>query len=259
MNDRPNVKRADHPEELRSIPKWARVYGQNRSLPVLVFFVGETLLCLGLVALVVVATMAYRGGNMALFWPSAAIFVVAIVAIECFAAYVFISPRGSNRVNRLLERLYAKEGFVSVSEPEISDRRWREILGVMLLFAVCYGVLILLYQMGLFPTQYIQPVVALSVVLCFVVLWILTRPMIGHVTLLFPALYGLHAILAVAGVPVGFTGQWAIVLNLAVPAFGYGILVGLISHAYSRYALYRLKKLTQVDCATGSQPNEKAE
>ena len=54
-------------------------------------------------------------------------------------------------------------------------------------------------------------------------------------------LYALHAILIVAGVPILFVGRWSR-LNMFIPVSGYGLLTGLISHAYSRFALARLRR-----------------
>jgi hypothetical protein len=259
MNERADVKRAGPPEELRGIAKWARVYGQNRSLGFVVFVVGQALVALGLLALAHAQTRAYRVGNMPLFWTCLAILVVAIVAIECCTGYCLISQRGRELVKRLIERPYAREGNVTVSGPEIGHSRSLAMLWATCVYAACFMVSVALYLAGVFPSKYMQPVVALCVVPYLVVLWILVRPMIGYLALLFPALYVVHAILVVAGVPILFTGPWEVVLNVAVPAFGYAVLAGLISHAYSRFALYRLKKLTQVGCATGSRHSERAE
>lgn len=53
------------------------------------------------------------------------------------------------------------------------------------------------------------------------------RPTLGPIYLLWPTLYGIHAILVVAGTPIQFEGQWAS-LNLLIPTIGYGMLTGLV-------------------------------
>ena len=73
--------------------------------------------------------------------------------------------------------------------------------------------------------------------------------------LLWPALYGLHAILIVAGVPIIFVGAWSS-LNMLIPVIGYGLLTGLISHAYSRFALRKLRRAAEgcPDDASAEEP-----
>jgi hypothetical protein len=88
-----------------------------------------------------------------------------------------------------------------------------------------------------------------------VILTLLMRPAIGWLALLWPALYGLHAILIVAGVPILLTGRWE-GLNILVPMAGYGILAGLVAHLYSRYALRRLKRIAQAGLPAGDQAVE---
>lgn len=63
--------------------------------------------------------------------------------------------------------------------------------------------------------------------------------------LLWPFLYGLHAILVVAGVPIQFSDAWSI-LNMLIPTVGYGMLASLASHSYNRLALRKLKRLARI-------------
>ena len=75
------------------------------------------------------------------------------------------------------------------------------------------------------------------------------RPKLSYLMLLWPALYALHAIFILAGGPT-FRGQWDF-LNFAVPTVGYGLLSAVIAQLYSRYALFRLKRLVQETRAEG--------
>lgn len=75
--------------------------------------------------------------------------------------------------------------------------------------------------------------------LVFLYLW--QRPKVGPISLLWPILYGIHAILIVAGVPILFKGDIGVPLNMLLPVFGYGVLTFIIGHLYSRYALKKLK------------------
>ena len=92
-----------------------------------------------------------------------------------------------------------------------------------------------------------QPVSALYSVPFLVFLSIRMRPVAGWIPFLWPVLYALHAILAVAGVPILFE-KWSS-LNMLIPTAGYGLLCGLIGHFYGRYALKRLKEVaTAKEC-----------
>ena len=115
----------------------------------------------------------------------------------------------------------------------------------MLLLAMCFGSCILasVRLEDRISTEYRQPVMALCCVPFLTLHVILQSPATSRMSLLGLSLFGLHAILIVAGVPIVFTGQWES-LNILVPVFGYGRLSGVVVHLYSRFALSRLKKLT---------------
>lgn len=81
--------------------------------------------------------------------------------------------------------------------------------------------------------------------------------MAGYLALLWPGLYALHAILILAGAPIVLTGPWE-ALNMLIPIAGYGMLAGLASHAYGRFALHRLRRLAQVDRAVNMPADEGA-
>jgi hypothetical protein len=87
-----------------------------------------------------------------------------------------------------------------------------------------------------------QPVSALYCVPFMVFLYFWQRPKVGFLMLLWPALYAIHAILIVAGVPIVFAEESKFFsLNMLIPTFGYGFLTSVIGHIYSRYALKKLK------------------
>ena len=105
------------------------------------------------------------------------------------------------------------------------------------------------------PPQYWQPLTAL--------LWVpllsygIVHPMRGEpapsrLLLLWPALYGLHAVLVMAGLPIYVTGEYPVLAyyGLSPPVLanyglflGYGVIAALVAHIYSRYALRRLRTL----------------
>jgi hypothetical protein len=102
---------------------------------------------------------------------------------------------------------------------------------------------LLLGRRGYFKIEYMQPIAALYCVPYMVFLYFWHRPKSGLIFLLWPMLYGVHAILIVAGAPMLFKGDIGVVLNMILPLFGYGILTSIIGHLYSRYALKKLKGL----------------
>ena len=115
------------------------------------------------------------------------------------------------------------------------------------------------------PPQYWQPLTAL--------LWVpllsygIVRPMRGEpassrLLLLWPALYGLHAVLIMAGLPIYVTGEYPVLANygLSPPVLanyglflGYGVIAALVAHIYSRYALRRLRTLATSPEETGGE------
>ncbi|GAI06202.1 unnamed protein product, partial [marine sediment metagenome] len=104
-----------------------------------------------------------------------------------------------------------------------------------------------LCMVGYIAFKYQQPLMALYFVPAFVFeYFLLLRPKVGPLVLLWPILYAIHAILIVAGVPIFFTGNLGI-LNMPVPLIGYAFLAYVIGHLYSRYALKKLKGLTHLE------------
>ncbi|MCJ7730114.1 MAG: hypothetical protein MUO27_09600 [Sedimentisphaerales bacterium] len=118
--------------------------------------------------------------------------------------------------------------------------RWVGLV-VGLVFVSCVVGSVQLGIRGFIPIEYMQPVSAFYVVpfLVFLVVW--QRPVVSLLSLLWPILYALHAVLVVMGVPIQFGGRWDF-LNMLIPTAGYGILCGLLGHIYSRYALKKLRK-----------------
>ena len=68
---------------------------------------------------------------------------------------------------------------------------------------------------------------------------------LGFWAFIWPVLYGLHAVLIMAGVPIRLTAVQLEILNMIVPVFGYGLVAIVFGHLYSRYALRRLKALVR--------------
>jgi hypothetical protein len=226
------------PRDARELGNWARVYAQNRSLGMVVFMVIFVALCVTLGGSSYLAAMAYRLDQWLLFGVSMVLMVAAIAA----TVYLSVPRWGGKLQQRVIERLYAKEGIVRLAPPPASSRRSRKWIGGLLgaTFGACILASVVLFGLYRIPQQYMQPFSAIYCVPFLVGLWLLQRPVSSPIMLLWPALYALHAILIVAGVPIVFTGPWD-ALNMLIPVAGYGMLVGLISHVYSRFALRRLR------------------
>ena len=249
MSQPPTKSELPPPQDLQGISKWARAYAQNRSLGVVVFMIVFVLLFAAIGGPSYLAGEAYRSGNMPLFWVSIAMLVPAL------AALIFLSaPRwGGKLQERLVGRLYGKEGNVAFSPPIGRKKIWGLVLAAC--FGTCIITSVILEFAFHIPSKYMQPISALYVVPFLVGLWLLMRPMAGYLALLWPLLYAIHAILIVSGAPILFTGPWD-GLNILIPVAGYGMLSGLVSHLYSRVALRHLKRLTQADLTDADQPEE---
>jgi hypothetical protein len=123
--------------------------------------------------------------------------------------------------------------------------KWSEILA-SIVYMVCLLGSMELGMLGYIPVKYFIPLTALFVVPFNVYLYFIQRPRLGPVLLLCPILYAVHSLLIIAGVPIYFTGNYAVPLNLFVPLI-YTFLTYIIGHLYSRYALKKLKGLTHLE------------
>jgi hypothetical protein len=233
------------PEDPKRISKWTRAYAQNRTLGVVVFMVIFLVLTAAIGFPSYLAGIAWRSGNMPLLIGCLVVLVLALAALF----YISVPRWGGPLQERIVARLYAKEGNASFSVPTGGRKIWATLLAVFLGTSIMGSILIdSIYEI---PSMYRQPISALYCVPFLVGIWFIQRPMQGYLTLLWPALYTTHAILIVAGAPILFTGRWD-VLNMLIPVAGYGLLTGLLGHLYSRIALHRLKSLAHIASEPGT-------
>ena len=183
---------------------------------------------------------AYRSGNTPLFVVATAIAGLAVAAVLLLS----LTKVGRNFQEEAIGRLAGREGEVNLACPS-TIRHQLLSRGLATVFAVC--ILLQVFSGDNIPLQYRQPVSALYCIPFLVGVWFLQRPASGYINLLWPLLYGVHALLLVGGVPILFAGRWEI-LNLLLPIVGYGLLTQSIAHVYARYAFHKLKTLA----ATGS-------
>jgi len=237
-------------EDARQMQQWIRRYAQNRSLPVAVNLIVFVLVFLAISLPSYWGGMAYRDGNSTLLGICLGILAVAMGVL----IYVSVPWWGGKRLQQLAEGLYAGEGHVTIAVPP-GNQQW--LAGALAVgFATCVIGSVILGVLGYLPTdKYMQPISALYVVPFLVGLIYLMRPATGAIPLLWPLLYAVHAVLIVAGVPIVFTGAWE-PLNMLVPMAGYGLLVSLIGHLYSRWALHQARWLAAQQLSGANHPLE---
>ena len=228
--------------DLRQMGKLARVCAQqNRARFLAVFLVMFVILFLSISGGSYFCAFAWHEGYMWLFWACMAWLSAAMVGVIYFS----VSQWGGKAIERIAQRLYARDGAVALNVPCSVQRTYLMIpLGIT--FFVCVLLSVALGFAGLIPIEYMQPVSASYCVPFMVALVLLQRPAISYLALLWPFLYGLHAVLILAGVPIRCTGAWQ-GLEVALATIGYGFLSAMVGHFYGRFALSRLKKLARND------------
>jgi hypothetical protein len=228
-------------KDLKQIPLWTRRYAQNRTIPFLVSLVIFLLFFIALAGTSYLAGNALRSGNMVAFWSC----IFVLVCVSTALIFFSVPGWGGNFINRITQRLYSSEGDITLSTPvRIRKHSWIGwVAGSIFMSCILTSVALGIY--GYIPIEYMQPISAIYCVPFLVFLWFWQRPMVGLLSLLWPSLYALHAIMVVVGVPIQFSGEWSF-LNMLIPIVGYGILSGLIGHLYSRFALSKLKDLASV-------------
>jgi hypothetical protein len=235
-------------EKLKEIPKWTRKYAQNRTIPFLIFLTINLCLLAGIAIPSYFGGFAYLNGNMVLFGISIFVLIISMICVTIIS----VPKWGSKISERITRRVYAGEGSILISVPKsMKKKKWVGYV-VAMIFCSCIVGSVILGLLGYLSIEYMQPISAVYVVPFLVFLYFLQRPIISPLALLWPTLYGIHAILVVAGVPIQFGEPW-IFLNMLIPIAGYGILCGLIGHIYSRYALKKLKGVMHLE---GDTTNE---
>ena len=117
MSQLPTKSELPPPRDQQGISKWARAYAQNRSLGVVVLLIISVTLCAAIGGSSYLAGGAYHSGNMLLFWISIALLVTALGA----NIYISVPRWGGKLLERVIGRLYAKEGKVAFSA--LSERK----------------------------------------------------------------------------------------------------------------------------------------
>ncbi len=227
--------------DIREIPKWTRRYAQHRTLPVLANFLLFGLFYVGIGGLSYLAGVSYRAGHMVRFGVCISVLLPILITLVWFS----LPWCGGKRLMQFYQRLYRKEGYAIPLGFGPEDRRGRPWWAIVAAFGfgACIASSVVFGVLGYLPREYMQPISAIYVVpfLVFLTVWL----RLGFCAWLYPFLYGLHAILYLAGAPIRFSGRLQ-GLNILIPVTAYGMLAALVGHIYSRFALRKLKKLTHV-------------
>jgi len=256
MNSKQNNKLQDqNTEKLKEIPKWTRKYAQNRTLTILVLMAMLMLFSMSAAGLLGFAlafvSAAFRKGNIISGCVGIAFLVAALAAILIVLIISIKKFGGKNRglIDQLIDqRLYGKEGAVSMSMPKSSKKKICLEIVLAVVFFICFFGSWHLAIKGYIAYKYLQPVSVLYIVPYVVCGWYFWQsPRMGPIYLLYPILYSIHAILIVAGVPIFFTTENFCIFSICLPAIGYGFLPFIIGHSYSRYALKKLKAAAHLE------------
>ena len=225
-------------KSIKEIPKWTRRYVQNRTVPLLLtlflFLVWSYLAGTGSK----LAREAFRAGNMTEFYFA----MTVVVAMVALLVWSLVPGWGWGWMQKLTKRIYKESGDVALTVPaEQQKPNWRRQL-LPSVFMLGVPISVVLTRMGYLPHEYVQPVSALYAVPFLIATFIAMRPIMSPVYLLWPFLYGTHAILVVAGAPIQFEGQWES-LNMLIPTIGYGLLTGLVGFLFGQYSLRKLREI----------------
>ncbi len=237
MSEKANAERLEAGDP-RLIVRWAQRYAKSRTISFLVqwFFIVAMVSVIALAASLTNA--AYLAGRHGVFAVSIIAMGITILALAWFS----VSRWGGELIARITQWLYGREGYVAYLEEggDFATPWWLTGLGGGLVIYHLLGALVVSFDYSLI--RYMQPYSALYMV-PFLLTMILYQGL-GFWAWIWPLLYGLHAILVLADAPIRLSGQWEM-MNMIVPVFGYGLVAILTGHAYSRFALWKLKRLAR--------------
>lgn len=234
------------PGDPRLIVQWARRYAKSRTISFLVqwVFIVCMVAVIGMTASL--TNMAYSAQNFPLVIVSVTFMGLAILILTWFS----LSPWGGDLIFRITQWLYGQEGYVAYSnEHDGPDSRRAWLLTALGGGLVIYHLVgALLVSVNYLSMRYLQPFSAVYMVPFL--MYMIYAQGLGFWAWFWPVLYGIHAVLLWYEFPIRFTGNW-IILNMIFPVFGYGLIAILAGHAYSRYALHKLRSLARTGLDQG--------
>jgi hypothetical protein len=235
--NRPEAEQSD--DQMQAIPKWARRYARNQTLPVLVFQ-----------AIFVAGSSAFAGLSLLAAWahfhghPMLAI--AAMLTLVGFGVWwVWFSVFSADGlIQQVVWRLTRSTGTASLGAPAFSSQA--PPTGPLVIFMLCVVASTLSAMMEWVPVRYVQPIAAVYVIPFMVYMGVTQWRTSSPFMVLWPALYAAHAVLILGGAPIsrGFF------FDIFFPTVGYGTIAALSGHIYSRFALRKLRALAATIEAT---------
>ena len=120
-------------ENLREIPKWTRRYAQNRTLTALVQVIIIVLLAMSIGFLASLGGIAFIKGNVVL----GSVCMAVLAAIFIFLFIIIKKIRGKKIDGWIEQRLYPREGTVSIAQPESTKKKKWLALVISIVFSGC--------------------------------------------------------------------------------------------------------------------------
>ncbi len=207
-------------EKLKAIPKWARRYAENRTLPLVVFSM--------------VFILLFGAASLGVYCSLKGHFVLAVImmvlSVAGFLYFVITCDKHE-------AHYYTKTG-IPQSE---SVQQIRKFLPLPLI--ACVVISVIMESRGVFPAHLRVPVSA--VYACPLLIFANWRWAHGSfIGYLWAGLYGAWAVAILLKVPVLTFSEGGILnpgdeMYLTVPVTG--VITGLAAYIYSRYALKKLK------------------
>lgn len=233
--NRSSLNHQGEEDALRQVPKWADRYARNRVLIVLAaLFIA--LLGAGVFAgLSAGAAVAWRRGHTAL-----AVTLLALDVAFCVWWGWLVLTRRFGKLGLVINRwLYHHEGEAAPTADAAKQTRLDKVVAWGFFAAICLTPIVC--DVVRLPGRYLLPLTAAYMVPLAVYV---SRRFVSPLMLLWPAMYALHAILVLAGVPL-LLARVPPIINVMLPMVGYQLVALLVAHLYSRHALRRLRALTR--------------
>lgn len=213
-------------EKIKDIPKWAKRYAENRTLHMIIFFIAYFIL----LGAILFSVHFFLKRN---FIPA-----VVMLGLYIVGLIYFLITCDKNAAS-----YYAKTGV-----PESSGlKKMGKYLSLPLIAFIIFG--IIMEQRGIFPVHLRVPISAAFI--CPLLIFANWRCMKSSITCyLWAALYGTWAVAIIFNVPIltfSEGGQFkpGDEIMLAIPLTG--LITGLVSYIYSRYALKKLKTTAHLE------------
>ncbi len=222
----------------RLVVRWTRRYARSRTISFLVQWVVIVFMILVIGLAANLTNTAHRTGSTGLFGLSIGLMGLSVLGLAWFS----LSRWSGELIWNITQWLYGGEGYAAFTGPSGHKTLplWLTGLGGGL---VAYHLVIaMLVSFNHISLRNMQPFSAAYMAPYLVILIVYQG--LGFWAWIWPALYALHAALLLAGAPIRFPAHIPL-LDMIVPVFGYGLVAILAGHAYSRYALWNLKRVTR--------------